>query len=148
MPKMALYGSLVSAPMGHVLVTLLQRAFAGRTSTRDKIMQIIASNLLISPTQNVVYLSSMAMIAGARSFDQVKATVKAGFLPIMRVSLLTSPLTLAIAQRYLAPHTWVPFFNLVGFVVSVYINTMTKRRRQAIARQKVTPLSTNIYSNN
>jgi len=114
-PKMAIYGSMVSAPMGHILVSLLQRAFAGKTTTRDKILQIIASNLIISPIQNVVYLSCMAVIAGAKSFDQVKATVKAGFLPIMRVSLVTSPLTLTFAQRYLPPHAWVPFFNIVGF---------------------------------
>lgn len=135
-PKMALYGSLISAPMGHVLVTLLQRAFAGRTTTKDKILQIIASNLFISPIQNVVYLSCMAIIAGARTVNQVKATVKAGFVPVMKVSLMTSPLTLAIAQRYLPPHAWVPFFNLVGFVVSIYINTKTKLRRQAALKKE------------
>lgn len=49
--KMALYGAFVSAPLGHYLVGLLQRAFAGRTSTRDKILQIVASNLIVSPIQ-------------------------------------------------------------------------------------------------
>lgn len=49
--KMAIYGFLVSAPLSHFLIGLLQKAFAGRTSARDKIAQIIASNLLISPIQ-------------------------------------------------------------------------------------------------
>lgn len=49
--KMAIYGFLVSAPLSHFLIGLLQKAFAGRTSTRDKIAQIVASNLLISPIQ-------------------------------------------------------------------------------------------------
>ena len=46
-PKMALYGSFISAPMGHVLISILQRVFAGRTSLRAKIMQIVVSNLIV-----------------------------------------------------------------------------------------------------
>lgn len=49
--KMAAYGAFISAPMGHFLVGLLQKAFAGKTTTRDKIMQILASNLILSPIQ-------------------------------------------------------------------------------------------------
>ena len=47
-PKMAAYGALISAPMGHVLIGLLQRVFARRTSLRAKILQIITSNLIVS----------------------------------------------------------------------------------------------------
>jgi hypothetical protein len=46
-PKMAAYGGLVSAPLGHFLIWLLQRAFRGSTSLRAKIMQIVVSNLLV-----------------------------------------------------------------------------------------------------
>lgn len=49
--KMFLYGSLVSAPMQHSLYSLLQKAFAGKTSTQAKIGQILASNLLVAPIQ-------------------------------------------------------------------------------------------------
>jgi hypothetical protein len=47
-PKMAAYGALVSAPLGHFLIWLLQLFFKGRTSLRAKIMQIIVSNLVVS----------------------------------------------------------------------------------------------------
>lgn len=47
-PKMAAYGSLVSAPLGHFLIWLLQKIFRGRISLRAKILQIIVSNLLVS----------------------------------------------------------------------------------------------------
>lgn len=47
-PKMAAYGALISAPMGHFLISILQRLFAGRTSLRAKILQIIVSNLVVS----------------------------------------------------------------------------------------------------
>ena len=46
-PKMALYGAFISAPLGHVMIHLLQRVFAGRTSLRAKIMQILVSNLIV-----------------------------------------------------------------------------------------------------
>lgn len=46
-PKMAAYGALVSAPMGHFLIWLLQKVFSGRTSLRSKILQILVSNLIV-----------------------------------------------------------------------------------------------------
>lgn len=46
-PKMSLYGMFVSAPLGHFLVGILQKLFAGRTSLKAKILQIIFSNLIV-----------------------------------------------------------------------------------------------------
>lgn len=46
-PKMAAYGALVSAPLGHFLIWLLQLGFRGRTSLKAKIMQIVVSNLIV-----------------------------------------------------------------------------------------------------
>lgn len=46
-PKMAVYGAFISAPLGHVMISLLQKAFRGRTSLKSKILQIIVSNLVV-----------------------------------------------------------------------------------------------------
>lgn len=81
----------------------------------------------------------MAVIAGARTFHQIRATVKAGFLPVMKVSWVTSPIALAFAQKFLPEHTWVPFFNIVGFFIGTYVNTHTKKKRLEALR-KVFPL--------
>jgi hypothetical protein len=78
----------------------------------------------------------MAIIAGARTFHQIRATVKAGFWPVMRVSWITSPICLAFAQAFLPQETWVPFFNLVAFVIGTYINSHTKKKRLAALRRK------------
>jgi hypothetical protein len=48
-PKMAAYGALVSAPMGHFMIWLLQKMFRNRTSLRSKILQILISNLIVRP---------------------------------------------------------------------------------------------------
>ncbi|EFQ95233.1 hypothetical protein PTT_06846, partial [Pyrenophora teres f. teres 0-1] len=135
-PKMAIYGALISAPLGHVLISALQKLFQGRKSLKAKVLQIFASNLIIAPIQNSVYLISMALIAGARTFHQVKATVKAGFWPVMKVSWVVSPISLAFAQQFLPETTWVPFFNIVGFIIGTYINAHTKKKRLAALRRK------------
>ncbi|KAI8931956.1 hypothetical protein NX059_010855 [Plenodomus lindquistii] len=135
-PKMAVYGAFISAPLGHVLISALQKVFQGRKSLKAKVLQILFSNLIISPIQNSVYLTSMALIAGARTFHQVKATVKAGFWPVMKVSWVTSPISLAFAQQFLPETTWVPFFNIIGFIIGTYINAHTKKKRLAALRRK------------
>lgn len=37
-------------------------------------------------------------------------------LQMMRITWATSPIALIIAQKFLAPEAWVPFFNLIAFV--------------------------------
>ncbi|KAI1500993.1 integral membrane protein [Biscogniauxia marginata] len=135
-PKMAAYGALVSAPLGHFLIWCLQKAFKGRTSLRSKILQILVSNLIVAPIQNSVYLIAMALIAGARTYHQVRATVRVGFMKVMKVSWITSPLCLAFAQKFLPEIAWVPFFNVVAFIIGTYINTITKKKRLAALRKK------------
>ena len=51
-PKMAAYGAFVSAPLGHVLISILQKLFAGRTSLKAKILQILVSNLIVCPDRS------------------------------------------------------------------------------------------------
>jgi hypothetical protein len=46
-PKMAAYGAFVSAPLGHLLISILQKVFSGRTSLTAKILQIVVSNLVV-----------------------------------------------------------------------------------------------------
>ena len=50
-PKMAIYGAFISAPLGHVLISALQKVFQGRKSLKAKILQILASNLIVSTTR-------------------------------------------------------------------------------------------------
>lgn len=78
----------------------------------------------------------MAVIAGARNFHQIRATVKAGFMPVMKVSWITSPIALAFAQQFLPQQTWVPFFNIIAFVIGTYINAHTKKKRLTALRRK------------
>lgn len=98
----------------------------------------------VAPIQNTVYLASMAVIAGARTFHQVRATVRSGFMPVMKVTWITSPVALAFAQKFLPEQTWVPFFNIVSFVIGTYINSHTKKKRLAALRKKVGHANVNV----
>jgi hypothetical protein len=59
-PKMAAYGALISAPLGHFLIWALQKAFKGRTSLRAKILQILVSNLIVSKQTTPLVCSDAA----------------------------------------------------------------------------------------
>ncbi|KAG6911540.1 hypothetical protein DXG01_011842 [Tephrocybe rancida] len=134
--KMAIYGFLVSAPMGHYLTGTLQKAFAGKTGTGAKIGQILAHSLLVSPITSAVFLASMAVINGAKTIDEVVKTVKAGFVSVLRVSWVVSPVTLAIAQKFIPLDLWVPFFNCVQFVLGTFFNVQVKQQLRIAAIKK------------
>ena len=52
-PKMAAFGALVSAPMGHFLIWVMMKVFRGRTSLRAKIAQILVSNFIVRPPRRL-----------------------------------------------------------------------------------------------
>jgi len=48
---MGAYGAFIAAPLSHYLMGILQKAFAGKTSSAAKIGMILANNLFIAPIQ-------------------------------------------------------------------------------------------------
>jgi hypothetical protein len=68
-PKMAAYGAFISAPLGHVLISILQKVFSGRTSLKAKILQIIASNLIVRISQFLLMNRSHKMVTD-RSYSE------------------------------------------------------------------------------
>lgn len=100
---MALYGFFVSAPLGHVLVGKV-----GRTLPNRRLAQVLASNLIVAPIQTLgtsilkahaaglkcslaVYLACMALIGGAKTFEEVKQTIKAGFMTVIKACPSVQP---------------------------------------------------------
>ncbi|ORY90222.1 hypothetical protein BCR35DRAFT_261594 [Leucosporidium creatinivorum] len=130
--KLAAYGFFISAPMGHTLLNILQKVFAGKTSARAKILMILCSNIFISPIQQSVYISAMAVINGADSLAAVYKAWKMSFWPVMRFTWVVSTLSMAIAQRGLAPELWVPFFTTVGVTAGTYVNVQAKKKALAL----------------
>jgi len=132
---MGAYGAFVAAPLSHYLVGFLQNVFAGKTSATAKVAQILASNIFVAPIQTIAYLASMAVINGAKSLEDIKRTVKGGFVPLIRITWVASPLTMIFAQKFLPVELWVPFFNFVQFILGTYFNTKIKLLRIAAAKK-------------
>lgn len=78
-----------------------------------------------------VYLASLGVINGLNSVQAVVKFVKMQLLGIMKISWTTSPLALVVAQKFLAPETWVPFFSFISFVLGTYVNTQVKKQQVA-----------------
>ena len=100
---MALFGFLVSAPLGHVLVKTMHRVFAGRTGPSVKLGMLATSLLVIAPIQIAVFLANSAVVEGARTKDAVLRVVKRGFAPVLGVTWVTSPTAIIFAQTFLPP---------------------------------------------
>ncbi|KZP10534.1 hypothetical protein FIBSPDRAFT_872506 [Athelia psychrophila] len=132
---MGAYGAFVAAPLSHYLMGILQKAFAGKTSPAAKIGMILANNLFIAPIQTATFLASMAVLNGAKSWAEVKKTIKAGFFSVIRVTWIASPVLMVVAQKFIPVELWVPFFNIVAFVLGTYMNAKVKLLRMAAAKK-------------
>ncbi|KZO98296.1 hypothetical protein CALVIDRAFT_596842 [Calocera viscosa TUFC12733] len=134
--KLALYGFLVSAPMGHFLVLLITKAFSGVQGAKARIGQILMSNLVAAPIQVSAYLASMAIIHGARTPQQIVSSVQSGFLRAMKMTWITSPAAVLFAQQFFAPELWAPWFNFVNFCLGTYFGVVIKRAQIAKGKGK------------
>lgn len=124
-------------------MSLLQKAFAGRTSPKARgaccillsldslvkirvltctscmpaVAMILASNLIVAPIQLSVYLGSLAVINGATSINAIIKFVQMQIMGVMKVAWVTGPASLLVAQKFLPAETWVPFFSFVNFIL-------------------------------
>ena len=134
-PKMMAYGALISAPLGHALIGILQWLFSNRPSLKAKILQILVSNLIVSFH---FYPPTVMILTIARSHQFKTLSTFPAWLSLLEHELsIKSPIALAFAQKFLPEYLWVPFFNFVAFVIGTYINTHTKKKRLAALRKKV-----------
>ncbi|GJE87622.1 Mpv17/PMP22 family protein [Phanerochaete sordida] len=126
--KMAIYGFCVSAPLSHYTTGTLQRMFAGKTNTLfGKLAQILTSLLVQSPMVALTYLSCTAIINGARTKREIMDFVKPRFMGIIKISMVSTPFGMLVAQYCLPPELWVPWFNGITFCIGTTLSVMIKR---------------------
>ncbi|RAL10706.1 uncharacterized protein BO97DRAFT_455120, partial [Aspergillus homomorphus CBS 101889] len=117
---MALYGFFISAPLSHILIGLLQRAFADRTSLMANLARFLTNSLLVISPQNWVHLYSLALIA-------CRANAKVAYHKAASAFGSTSVVVFGFAQTSLPEYVWEHYFNLVGFVMGTYVNVRTRK---------------------
>merc|ERR1712093_668279 len=92
--KLAAYGFFISAPLSHVMMGALQKAFAGKTGPKAKVGMIVASNLLVTPVQMSVYLASLGVINGLSSVPAIIKFVRMQITTLLKISWVSNPLSL------------------------------------------------------
>ncbi|KAJ5794913.1 hypothetical protein N7457_001512 [Penicillium paradoxum] len=97
---------------------------------------IIISHIIIVLLQSIADQTAFSLIASARTFHQIKATVKAGLVPALTLSWALSPICVLIAPFLLPPPTWTVCFLAVVFLLATYINTSVKLKRLAALRKR------------
>jgi peroxisomal membrane protein 2 len=101
--KLALFGFLVSAPLGHTMVKTMQKFFAGRTGPGAKLGMLATTLLVIAPIQIAVFLANSAVVEGARSKDAILRVVKRAFPPVLGVTWITTPTAIVFSKSFLPP---------------------------------------------
>ncbi|KAL2832130.1 hypothetical protein BDW59DRAFT_157592 [Aspergillus cavernicola] len=135
-PKQAIYGSLIHTPINHWLLKAARYLFRGRTGQTSRFLAILFGLLVVAPVQKIMFFAAGAIIAGARTFDQVRATVRAALLPVMKVLLLMYPIAVAFALNFLPEIAWPRFFDIVNSGINVYGNTHVKKKRIEALRRR------------
>ncbi|OCK80013.1 hypothetical protein K432DRAFT_443443 [Lepidopterella palustris CBS 459.81] len=135
-PKQAIYGSLIHIPITHWLLKGSRYLFRGRTSPTSRFLAILFGLLVVAPVQKIFFFVAGAIIAGARTFHQVRATVRAGLFPVMKVVLLVSPIAVAFASNFLPERAWPKFFDIVDLAINTYGNAHVKKKRLAALRRR------------
>lgn len=110
--------------------------FAPHTRLGLVFISPILIDIQVRLVQGATYLVAMALIAGARTFHQVRASVRVGFMPIVRVYWFCLPFCLGFAQVLIDVGSWPILFEFLAFLIGIYINTLTKKKRLAALRRK------------
>lgn len=128
-PKMALYGALVSGPLSHYLVELVQKAFKrSKRGWVTNVAQIVVLNVFVTPILAATFITWMSILAGARTVTEIKERLKGSMMSVLRSQWLTSPILIAFAQKYIPKLAWTPVFSFFAFILSTYHNTLVRKR--------------------
>ncbi|KAL2844158.1 hypothetical protein BJY01DRAFT_190137 [Aspergillus pseudoustus] len=134
-PKHAIFGSLVYIPLNHWLLKVSRLLFHGRVDSASRFFGILFGLLVVAPVQKIFFFAAGALIAGARTLHQVRATIRAGLGPVMKVLLLAYPIAVAAASSFLPETAWSQFFRLVTWAVATYGHMHIKKRRLEALRK-------------
>lgn len=145
--KMIFYGSLIATPVSHTMYAQINRVFKAPLSSKQKLLQILVSLSTVTPALSALYVSWIGIITQFKCtggnikaeisnlLRVVKSSLKNNYLLVLRTSLVTSLVSLVVAQKFVAPELWVVFFNFVYLILGTYQNIKMKRA-QAIKEKE------------
>ncbi|ODV81462.1 uncharacterized protein CANTADRAFT_44216 [Suhomyces tanzawaensis NRRL Y-17324] len=144
---MIIYGSLIATPLSHNLYKIINTIFKPPLSSGLKVLQILTLLSTVTPLLAATFTSWVSLLNGykskggsvseeiSRAFAVIKAGLKSNYRAILKSSLITSSVSLVIAQKFILPELWVVFFNFVYFIVGTLQNIKLKKA-QKLARAR------------
>ena len=147
-PLMGLFAGVINAPLSHYGYMLIQKLVPAPLNKRKRILQILLSTGVITPIfcacfvvwvgliNNVKQLktckSGQELVARMRSV--ITSALVNNYVRVSTTSVLTSPLFMLAAQKWIRQDAWAVFFALCYFVLGTYNNTkvklMQKKKRE------------------
>ncbi|RLV90991.1 hypothetical protein JA1_004175 [Spathaspora sp. JA1] len=140
--KMIIYGGLISTPTSHYMYHIINnKIFTGNLSKLGKILQILTSLFTVTPTICGIFVSWVSLINNyqvdkgefnlckevSKMVNIVKTGLKRGYKGILKTAMVTSLMSLIIAQNYIPQELWVVFFSSVSFVLGTIQNIKLKK---------------------
>lgn len=128
------YGGLINAPINHYLYGWITQVTNGKivNVTLRKLLQLLASLLIVSPIQVGFLVSSLTVVnqnvgwALAKYPPMIKENLRAKYLKILSSSWVTSTILVSIAQKYVAPAKWSVFFSFAYAILATGQNIYLK----------------------
>lgn len=150
-PLMGVFAGLINAPFTHYGYQLIQKLVPAPLTTRKKILQILLSTGIITPIFCAFFVSWIGIINNLKlllnqlkSNSQnttlklklinffkligkiVKNSLFTNFIRVSSTSVITSPIFMLLAQKFVIPEAWSVFFAFCYFIVGTYNNTKVK----------------------
>lgn len=158
-PLMGLFALLINAPLTHYGYKWIQQLVPLPLTPRKRVLQIMLSTGIITPVFCACFVSWIGLINNLKSFkDQwgienlsvllkvkkltklllstITSSLKANFVRVCSTSVITSPLFMVFAQKFVLPEAWTVFFAFCYFIVGTYNNTRVKITQKKLRQQQ------------
>lgn len=158
-PLMGLFALLVNTPLTHYGYRLIQKLVPSPLTPRKRLLQILLSTGIITPVFCACFVSwiglinNLSKIKDAFQHDQatclltklrnslrfvstiILSALKSSFVKVASTSVVTSPVFMVLAQKFVIPEGWAVFFAFCYFIVGTYNNTRVKLEQKRQQKQ-------------
>lgn len=165
-PLMGLFAFLINAPLTHYGYQLIQKLVPSPLTPRKKILQIVLSTGVITPIFCACFVSWIGLINNLSKIKEnfqndnaklllkklqnsfkfivsiITSSLKSSYVRVASTSVITSPIFMLLAQKFVIPEGWAVFFAFCYFIVGTYNNTKVKlaQKQKNLDKEETKPV--------
>lgn len=159
-PLMGLFALIINAPLTHYGYRIIQKLVPSPLTPRKRLLQILLSTGVITPIFCACFVSWIGLINNLSKFKNifknnendksltlklkslisvfiktVVSSLKSSYIRVVSTSIVTSPVFMFLAQKFIIPEAWAVFFAFCYFIVGTYNNTKVKILQKKLREQ-------------